>query len=758
MASLVLLRNPLAPHTREQFALPDGMLVIDWLQEHYPDGFGMPIRFQLNGKEMDLDDLDTPLGADDVAVIAMMPAAGASLLTMILLSAAMSLVTSFVMRAFMPKVGGPKQKGEVQTFNISSNQNGARVGEAIPVVYGSVIMTPDYVSEPYTWYFWDQTQVGPSYGGVQYLDLLLCVGQGNVDVSKVFIGDTDSKTLDAGIVTWRAFKPAEHKKTPGVIAAAMGAGFHENVMTASEVSSQEFTSNSDTAGFFAVCRPGQKGNKLQFDIIFPNGQTNPNGKGDIEGRTTEFNIIYREINDADAAITSDTVVNIICSTEKDHLITAPLINSGTTRIPDAPVTNRTRISSPIRKTFTLNMPRAARWAVKIARTSEAPNKNQGTDRFIWSGLRCFLTYPSAPIYGDVTLLAVRIKASNGIGADAAVRIRAKVTRRLQPPAGGAEAASMNGADAFADIYTNAVYGAARPRSELDVATLNSLRAKWAGGGYQFNHVFVNQDTVWEALRTVTTPFGAEPLPIGQMMSVAQDGVKTIRSALFTDANIVDNTMSIDYSFDEPGAPDGVEFEYINPVDFRPAFTRYPTTALRIQKYQLPGVTNATHAAQYARLTWQRNIYQRERVTFETELEGLILTLGDRIGIAHNVPKWGDSGLVVGVTGNILQVDHDLDWAGGGRYIMLRKTDGSVTSPIAVSRGGSDDKVQLPSAPPFTPNIENAYDFTSFAFGTASSIVRDFIVVAVRPTQDNTVSIEAVKYNPSVFTGAMTYMD
>ena len=73
MASLVLLRNPLAPHTRETHHLPDGVRAIDWLQEFHPNGFGMPCRFYVNATEQPLDDLDYPRADDDVATVAVMP-------------------------------------------------------------------------------------------------------------------------------------------------------------------------------------------------------------------------------------------------------------------------------------------------------------------------------------------------------------------------------------------------------------------------------------------------------------------------------------------------------------------------------------------------------------------------------------------------------------------------------------------------------------------------------------------------------------
>lgn len=748
MAALILLRNPLAPHIREEHALEPGTQIIDWLTEHHPKGFGMPISVHVNGEEIAVDDTDYVIQPGDGVVIAVMPAEPISLTTIavqLAITAVGMLAAYLATRFFQPKVptGGIKGDG-TSVYDVSSNQNAARLGEAIPVLYGTVLTTPDYISQPYTWFDFSTT-IGRNEltNGVQYLDIIMCVGQGTIDIDDVYVGDTDVTTipLDANgnsVVRWQAFTPSQHQSKMGTISTAMGADFFENVITSAEVGNQELPTVDSTAGFFATCKPGNKGKQIQIDIICPNGFYFVNaGDGDVQTWTRRIQASWVELDDNDNQIGTVYSQTFTVSSEGPSL------------------TNTTYLASPIRRTFYITAAKSARWAVKLTRLDGAPIPQKGQTQMVWSGLKLIADNVTGTVYGNVTLLACRIKASQGLGAEAAVRVSVKATRRLAPPNGGSLARSTSGADAFADVYLDSVYGANRPRSELDTATLTSLRTKWAS--YQFNHVFRNRITVWEALQTITTPFAAEPAPIGAVMSVAQDGVKSIRSMLFTDANILDNSLSVSYSFDDPGAPDGVEIEYINPVDWKQSYTRYPTSSARPDKFTLPGCTSANHAGQYARLAWQRTRLQRKRVTFDTELEGLILNLGDRIGISHNVMKWGDGGLIIGVSGNVLTVDHALDWSGGTKQILLRRRDGSVTNAVTVTRGVKDFNVILPSAPSIPIDIDGDYDFTSFAFGTSTTLVRDFIVVAVRPTGENRVTVEAANYDTAIFTGAMPYL-
>ena len=759
MASLVLLRNPLAPQTREQFHLPAGALVIDWLQDNYPQGFGMPIKFFVNGTEKDLDDLDYSVADDDVAVIALMPAEPVSTGTLIyygimLTIAAISLAASVYLYTQLPQAG--KAGKPTTVYDVNGDQNTARIGEPIPVIYGSVLMAPDYVAQPYSYYDWSQTKYDDQrYNGIQYLDMLMCVGQGDVDVTDVYVGDTDATTIETGVVTWQAFKPSQHKSLIGNISAAMGARFSENVVTSTEVSNQDFIKTGDTAGPFATAKPGNRGTFFEIDIVFPVGQTDPDTDGEIKGRQTVFRITYQELDDNDVLVGSPVSLNITASTRADgNPVSGP--NATNINVTTANEKNKTEIGSPLRRTYRVNTGRSARWSVKIYRITDSPNAKNGGDRFIWAGLKLYVDTPASSVYGNVTLLACRIKASQGLGQDASVKLRVRAIRQLAQPSGGAIAQSTSAADAFADAYTDAVYGAARPRSELDVTTLNTVRAKWAA--YPFNYVFKDRGTVWDALRTITAPYSAQPMPLGAMMSVAQDGIKPIRSALFTDANIVSDSMMINYSFDEEGASDGVEIEYLDPKDFKQIYVTYPAGAFRPESYSLLGVTSTPHATEYATLSWNRRQQQRKTITFDTELEGLLLQLGDRIGVSHNVPKWGDGGLIVGISGLVLTADHELDWSGtAAKQIVLRKQDGGVTDPISVAKGATPDKIVLLSPTLPTINIDNDYEYTSFAFGSATTLVRDFIVTRTTPNGDNTVTVEAVNYAPAIYAGAMKFL-
>lgn len=77
--------------------------------------------------------------------------------------------------------------------------------------------------------------------------------------------------------------------------------------------------------------------------------------------------------------------------------------------------------------------------------------------------------------------------------------------------------------------------------------------------------------------------------------------------------------------------------------------------------------------------------------------------------------------------------------------------------MSCSRGLKDNIVVLASDPPFTIHVDDEYDYTTFAFGASSDVVKDFIVTALRPSGENTVTVEAVSYSTATYSGAMSYM-
>lgn len=823
MARLVVLANPLDPSRRRTHALDPGTLLGEWLDAHEPTPAGCTREVWVDGRQLGAEPYH--VGTDDEVLVSFRPAyvAGAYIVGYIvqaLIAIAIGYALNRLFGPSKPKSGNTPSPSQV--YGIAPTRNAARLGEPIPVLYGSVIALPDYSAQPYVEYV----------GNEQYLRALLCLGQGEFVVHEMLCGDSGATPLPADVASYQIFGPADHGSTFGVIQAATGV--RENVVTSADVSDQE------------LLAPNQASNTIPTTwywklVADSNGATPPPGAVDVSAAMNWYEMllllppmpaigsesygIYRidyeegtgtpvlywwwtwvaepytpglaipggslvpppgfdtinvtkwvgpfETCKAGQAGTSveldftfpgglytmDSAGNIFQWRVFVTVEITPIDDAGNPSGPTVATVEEFLAGSNTAQRFTRVIPKPlGRYRVRCARTSAVDGRVNTSDRTYWSGLKFELQHVgSAPVYGNVTLAAVKLRATNGIASDAASSIRFRVTRKLPPVSGGAAIATVNPADVFADIVT-AAYGGNRPRNadELDLVALNEARVRWAGHN-GFNAVFDQPSTVWEALTLSVQTVSAAPMPIGSRFSIVQDGVQPVRSQMFTDKNIVRGTLQVTHSFDRDGTPAGVRVEYRDPRTFTAAAYFLPPNAPDYESANLFGCTDGAVAAEYAQLMANRRQLQRTAITFSTELEGLSCLPGDRIGVQSKMVRWAQSAAVVAVSGLVLTLDVDLVWTPGETHaILLRDPQGKAHSVHGVTRGATDHHVVMPSLP-FPPVTRvDGMEPTFISFGIEGQEITDWTVNTMQP-QGERVTIHAVNYDPELWAGAGAHL-
>jgi hypothetical protein len=742
MASLTLVKNPLAPHERQTFELAEGATPLDWLQGNYPNGCGGAVRFYVNGGERPLDDLDHQLAPDDVVILAVQPAEPFT--TSILISLAVSAVLAAASMALNLLFAKPKPPAFTAAdasepspvYSVRSSQNTARLGEPIPVPYGSVLHTPDICAQPYKFY---------SGGTEEYLDMLLCLGAGDFTVTQVLVGDSDTADVVDTAVEWVLAPPSVHMQALGNLSGVMSGvePFFENMLTSAEVGEQEFVNINDTAGYFRMGKAGQTGQQIYVDLNWAQGLFQLNDWNDVVATSVDFTV---EIVEADAN------GNAIIGTEQTFNFSE---------------TNGGR--DPLRKSYSCDAGYSAMWLVKMVRQTVQYPSGEEMNKWVWTGLRLAITDPpsSGIAYGPVTLLAVRFHAT-AVASSASNQIRVRLQRNLPPLGIGSAVPTQSPADAFVDILTNGDYGARRPLSEIDSARLATLKDFWSSGAhtYGFNAIYTGKTTVWEALADALAVVAAAPLPLGALMSAVQDGRKNVRTMLFSEQNMVRESFRLTYAFACQGENDGVEVEYRNPLSFAPAYVRWPTTSADPEKVVLFGCTDFRQAAEFARLQWQRKQGNRRLVQFDTEMEGLIPILGERTAVSHSLPQWGQSGFVIAVDGLTITLDRALLWDDPiltPPFVMVFRDEfGGVSSVVECTEGPTPNVAILASDPwAGTDNdwsLVGTQELTHFAFGDATRVVKDFILTSLAPRDNRNVEVKGTIYDTAIYTGTFAFLD
>lgn len=555
-----------------------------------------------------------------------------------------------------PKAGGKTaEKDELYSFGFGGNQ--ARPLQPIPVLYGRTLTFPDFASPSYSEYDGDNM--------TEYA--LLCLGCGKYDIEELRIADTRIWTKSGGY----------NSSFPGIRIQICDPGekvtlFPVNVVTASEVSGIEL-STTFSAGYTANAA-GTEAKSLLVDFIFPSGCF-WTWKGEVRAQNVGVEVQIRPVNDAGAPTGSwSTVWGSIYTYAKE---------------------------SQIRVTERIDIPNG-RYEVRARRTTPsvqdqpADTRVGGSDQIVWSALRAHIDGPNS--FPRVTTIAVRAKAGEGLQGITNGQIGVVSTRKIPVWNGSSFVTEPSRSIAWAalDMWRNSDYGAGLSINQVDFQSFYAYDQYWEGRGHTFNHAFKEPQTLDDALETILKAGRAMPAPVGDRLTIVRDEPRGIPRMLFTDYDIVRDSLTIDYTLADDDIADGIIGEYIDQTTFKLAeVSSAPegTTLAKPARVQLPGVSKRSQAMGLVRFMAKESNLRRMIVSWAARAEGRLLKRGDLVVLSCEEPEtWGQSAEVVAYDNatRAITFDHDLVWnATGNHYVEVRRRDGQPWGPVRVVRGSSD---------------------------------------------------------------------
>lgn len=558
-----------------------------------------------------------------------------------------SMLLNMLFAPTTPSVSQTSRERASPTYTLAAQGNSARLMESIPVLYGRHRIYPDFASAPYT----------EVRGQDQYLYQLFCISQGSLDVEKIMIEDTDIDNYPE--VEYEIVQPNQRVTL-----------FPANVATSVNVDNLEMLGpNKPGSGYlgpFIINAAGTQCNAIGIDVALPNGAFFIDDRGNMQNVDIAYDFEYRQID-----------------------------NSGN------PIGGWVSIAS-VSTSFGTNQPQ--RFNHKVAVTPGRyevrgiRNSNQGTDTrtsdtLIWNTLRAYLEEPND--YGEVTLLAIVMKATNTLTSSNSRKINLIATRKLPKwdPVNGwsvTPTSTRNPAWAFADVLRNPVYGRNLPDSRVNIPELYRLAQVWDTRGDEFNGVFDTTSQLWEALAKIAKVGRAMPMYYAGLVDIIRNEPRSIPTAMFSPQNMISGSFSTIYQFAEVDTPDHVVIEYVDESTWMPATVKCvlpgdPET--KPATIQLFGVTKRDQAWREGITMAAANKFQRRLITFSTELEGYLPRYGDLCQISHDVPAWGYSGRVKSldrVSGRIETSEPIPFVIGGGPHVIaFRRRDGSSDGPYPI---------------------------------------------------------------------------
>ena len=659
MAHIIETLNPFEPLTDiQKHQHPGGITINEWLRERYPGfvEFDTATICVVNGQGIKRAGWDYVIQEKDVVNFIGIPE-GISLIIVAIVLAVASIAVQLAFGTGVPETPG-EQPASDPVFSTKGQANAIRTGEPIECCYGRNRIYPSFASRPYFQYI-DNDQF-------QYA--LFCIGQGEYEINATQIGDSSIDDYEEVEYEYYA---------PGVIPTL----FPTSVFTSSEAGGQDLLApNEDDytddgwVGPFVASLANTDSSTIQVDMVFPKGLYRTKNSGGLNQQTVIIEVETREIDDSGTPIG----------------IWAPLGNS--------PFTITMKTTTPQRKTFSGTMANV-RYQVRARRTNERNTSHKNGNEVQWEGLRSFLV-DGGKDFGDVTLLAVKIRATNNLNERTQQRFNIIATRKLiQHQSDGFTSVALATRSivwAFVDVFRAAYGGRVTSDTFYDWDALYALDALYESRGEYFDWNFRDPITVWEAAAAIARAGRAVPLIAGSQITMVRDGELTTPVAMFTPDNIIEGSFSWDIKLWDFEETDSIRLEYTDPNTGYLQETVLATlpggTTDNPQDVRIPGIQDRDVAYHEALYMLAQRRYLRQNYSFETGLEGYIPTFGDLVAVAHDVPRWSASGFIVRgefeSNGDFIlwtsePIDFTIGESGDSFVILLRDNKGGVLGPYDV---------------------------------------------------------------------------
>jgi hypothetical protein len=666
------------------------------------------------------------------------------------------------------------------TYSLQAQANSARLESAIPEHFGKIQIFPDLASQPYVEYGIDNEQ---------YLTELLCIGRGQYVLDNLKIENSLASSFDSVFTT--LYNPNE------IVNSIFAA-----VSNVPEVSGQEL--DATFIGPFIVNSSGSTVTEIGIDLVAPAGLYYANDDGSLSAKSIAIEVVATPISaigvpsGADIVLTAGTTnyapwgdwttyVNpalrtsylytryagdtsfeswsytqgIPANTALIEYMQNPvdyfdgaLTASYRTRTTFSGLSFSAATNTPQR--WTRRFPVAAgRYQVKVRRTDTKDTSTRAGHTVVWAAARGY--HPASGNYGDVTLLAVTMRASNNLSMQASRRFNIIATRKLPIWTGSAwTVPTVTRNPVWAFVYQCKAVGLTD--SQLDLPSLKTLADTLDARGDYFDGRFDNFVSFWEAISKTLSIVRAKPFMQGGILRVIRDAPQAIPVAMFSTRNIVKGSVSVDYIMPSQDTADNIDIKYFDETVWSPqtisTFIAGSAMATKA-KVELFGVTNRNQAYREGTYQCAANRYRRKMIKFQTEMEGFIPSFGDLINIQHDMPGWGQAGEVISVSGNTLTLSESLTWVTGTHYLSLRRKDGSVSGPYVATVGTDNTKVVLTGTIDFTINTTLDSERTFYSFGANTTYTQPALVLSIKPISNTTVEITAINEDPAVHTADQT---
>ncbi len=659
---------------------------------------------------------ETPL--EDGQTVKICPVVEGGIIVLIIAIIAIAAI-AIALTLTVPIPSTPKLAEPDPVYSLRGQTNQLKLGDPIECPYGLDRLWPSYGAKPYNKYIDNES--------FQYQ--LFCLGHGSFQIEQ--LEGQDHILIEDTLI--HDFEDVEYE-----IIGPNGdvTLFRDNVQTSSEVGSVELYGPNEAeydSWFIAVANDaGTTTNLIEIDLVLPQGLYRQDDKGRLRKVTITAEFEYILIDDEGNETGAWTnLVNFSKS-----------------------------LATQNAKRFTISVDVPyARYKVRGRRTNNASNSHKVADTLLWESLRAYL--PNVGNYGQVTMLAVKARATANLNDQSERKFNLYVTRKLPVYNTGTETwttqATRNPIWALCDIF-RATYGANLAQKYLDLDSLAATAATLDTEQAWFDWVFDSESTVWEAAKVTSRAVRGVPLLSPSQVYIQLDREKTVVQHLFNGENIIEDSFERNVTLWKPEEYDSIEVEYRDPDTWkqeRVVCALPGSFGDKPKKIILSGVTNRDKAFHEGMYLISSKKYQREELKFSTGVEGLLATYGDLIKVDFDTLGISESvgGLVESIEADNVTINLSREVVFNGAYsyrLFIRGKDGTPYGPYTVTAGANANQVVSSSAVSENIVFNSFAEAPLFIFGRSVSFAKDCVITGLRPSDNDTVEINAVVYDARVY--------
>lgn len=328
-------------------------------------------------------------------------------------------------------------------------------------------------------------------------------------------------------------------------------------------------------------------------------------------------------------------------------------------------------------------------------------------------------------FGNVTTVLAQTYATSGALAVKDRKINMLVTRKIPTRISGSTFTTSLSATKSADEILSFIcldpYIGNRSPHEIDFDSIyNSIAEIKAYFGFtqagEFCYTFDSANLSFEeCVQALANAVFCTPYRQGNLLKLNFEKSTDDSVLIFNHRNKIPQSETRTISFGNQDNYDGVEVEYISPVDDVSSTIYIPSdrSAINPQQVETLGVRDEKQAFAHAWRVWNKILYQNVATEFQATQEAALAILNSRILVADNTRPHVQDGEVISQTGLTLTLSQKIEFEVGQTYtIFLQHVDGTVES-IAVTAGTEDNQVVLGSA----PSASLSLDISNYARAT-----------------------------------------